>query len=67
MIKEILKNGEAIGYGCWIPNSDKDCAEFTVEQVYYLPEQDFSEICLRRRKQKMIAEKNNLFCHSGTK
>ena len=67
VIKEILKNGEPIHLERCISDADKDYFEFAAEQVYYLPEQDFAEICLKRRKQKNDCRKNNLFCHSGTK
>lgn len=67
VIKEILKNGEPIRLGCCIFNADKDGSMFAAEQVYYLSQQDFAEICLRRSEQKNDCRKNNLFCHSGTK
>lgn len=52
VIKEILKNGEPICFGRCIADAYKDYSEFAAKQVYYLPEQDFNEICLRRKKQK---------------
>lgn len=48
-IKEMLKNGEVIRS---IPrrfSADEDCQTSEEGQVYYLSEQNFAEICLKRK------------------
>lgn len=49
-----MKNGEPISSGLWISDADKDYFEFEAKQIYFLMDQDFAEICIRRKKQKMI-------------
>jgi|GEM_PF-264759 len=49
VIKEILKSGDAIRLEEWISNTDNDRSELELRQVFYLTEQDFAEICSKRK------------------